>query len=58
MSFKFHHKLSLRGLKVTLAGLGVRGRISLRATPCRYPGSPWRPCPGGYALLVDIHRNH
>jgi hypothetical protein len=57
MSFKFYRKLSLGGFKAALSGWTGR-RAASRASHRAQEGSPWRPCPGVYALLVDIHRNH
>jgi hypothetical protein len=50
MTFNIHRKLSLAGLKATIA-------IWARAAARRGRSAQRQPYPGAYALLVGIHRD-
>ncbi|HYB51046.1 MAG TPA: hypothetical protein VED47_08085 [Burkholderiaceae bacterium] len=58
MSLKLHRKLSLGGWKSALAFWATRRSSAAAGSGNARAHSPWRPCPGIYGLLVDIHRNH
>ena len=58
MLFTFYWCLSPGGFRTALSDLAGWLRAASRANRRAPAGSPWRPCPGAYALLVDIHRNH
>jgi len=59
MSIKFARKLSLGAFKAAFADwVARRAAISMATSRRPHATSPLRPCPGVYALLVDIHRNH
>ena len=58
MSFKFHPKLSLRHFKSSIAGWAGWRAAARHAAPRSDANPSWRPCPGAYALLVRVHREH
>jgi len=56
MKLHFHRKFSISALKAYLANRAIRRAAARQAARRSQTGSPWRPCPGAYALLVDVHR--
>jgi len=58
MSLMFRHRLFPGIFRSALSGWTARRTRASKANRRLRADSPWRPCPGAYALLVDIHRNH
>lgn len=58
MSFRLQLRSNLGALAVAFSRLAAYRRRVRTADRNAASGSPWRPCPGTYALLVDIHRQH
>jgi len=56
MTFQFHRRLSISALKAYVANWATARAAARQAARRPDAGSPWRPCPGAYALLVDVHR--
>jgi len=56
MKLHFHRKVSISALKAYLANWAIGRAAARQAARRSHTGSPWRPCPGAYALLVDVHR--
>jgi len=56
MTFQFHRRFSISALKTRLANWAIGRAAARQAARRSHAGSPWRPCPGAYALLVDVHR--
>jgi len=56
MTFHFHRKVSIGAVRTYFSNWVVRRAAARQAARRSDSGSPWRPCPGAYALLVDVHR--
>ena len=56
MKLLFHRLVALSALGTSVANWAARRAATRQAARRSHIGSPWRPCPGAYALLVDVHR--